>query len=139
MQLLELSRAFRTRGVRPTPQREAVWRALAERPGRTVREVAAELSALGIGQATVYRAVRALEDVGLLVRFAAPHGEVRYVAVLEHAHLLVCERCGDVETLEECELDAYEAQLHQRRGFAASGHTLIVYGTCARCQKEGRG
>lgn len=121
--------------MRITPQRIAVWRAFALRPGRTIREVAATLQPSGIGQATVYRAVRALEGAGLLVRFAAPQGEVRFVAVLEHAHLLVCERCGAVEPLEECGLGAYEAETSRRSGYRVHGHTLIVYGVCPRCQE----
>ncbi|WP_293170099.1 Fur family transcriptional regulator [Oceanithermus sp.] len=130
-----LERRMTARGLRRTPQRLAVWRAFAERPGRTIREVAAQLHEQGIGQATVYRAVRALEDAGLLLRFAAPHGEVRFAAVLGHAHLLVCERCGAVEPLEECHLGAYEAEVARRSDYLVSGHTLIVYGVCPHCRE----
>jgi len=131
-----LERRMSARGLRRTPQRLAVWRAFAERPGRTIREVAARLHEQGIGQATVYRAVRALENAGLLLRFAAPRGEVRFAAVLGHAHLLVCERCGAVEPLEDCQLGAYEAEVARRSDYVVSGHTLIVHGVCPSCRED---
>ncbi|WP_287372464.1 Fur family transcriptional regulator [Oceanithermus sp.] len=136
MEVPGLERRFRERGLRRTPQRVAVWSDFADHPGSTIREAAARLQRSGIGQATVYRAVRALEEAGLIVRFAAPHGEVRFAAVLDHAHLLVCERCGHVEPLRECGLHAYEAELARRSRFRVRGHTLIVYGLCPECQES---
>ncbi len=123
------------RGLRRTPQRVAVWNALAESPGQTIRELAARLQGSGIGQATVYRAVRALEDAGLLLRYAAPRGELRYAAVLGHAHLLVCEECGSVRSLEQCGLAAYEDEVARTTDYRISGHTLVVYGVCPACQE----
>jgi len=130
-----LEHRFRERGLRVTPQRVAVWREFAERPGSTIREAARRLEHEGIGQATVYRAVHALEGAGLIVRFAAPQGEVRFAAVLEHAHLLVCEVCCAVQPLEECGLGAYESEVARRSRYRVRGHTLIVHGVCPVCQE----
>ncbi len=127
---------FAERGLRRTPQRLAVWRAFAEKPGRTIRQVAGDLAEEGIGQATVYRAVRALEGAGLLLGYASPRGEVRYVAVLGHAHVLVCRRCGEVTSLHECQIEDYERRLQSKTGYQISGHTLAIYGICPRCLQE---
>ena len=127
---------MRQRGIRRTPQRIAVWQAFAERPGSTIREAARLLSDSGIGQATVYRAVKVLEDAGLLLGFPSPGGELRYAAVLGHAHLLVCERCGAVTSFNECQLSVYEAEVQRETGYQVTGHTLVIYGVCPDCREE---
>jgi len=129
---------MRQRGIRRTPQRIAVWQAFADRPGSTIREAARLLSDSGIGQATVYRAVKVLEEAGLLMSFPAPNGELRYAAVLGHAHLLVCERCGSVANFGECSLADYEAEVQRETGFTVTGHMLVIYGICPECRDGGR-
>ncbi len=137
MQTQRLAQIMQERGVRRTPQRLAVWRLFAEEPGLTIREAVRALEPAGIGQATVYRSVKALEGAGLLLGFPAPRGELRYAAVLDHVHLLVCERCRAVRRLHECRLGGYEAEVEQKTGYRVRGHTLVVYGLCPRCREGG--
>ncbi|WP_457638122.1 Fur family transcriptional regulator [Oceanithermus sp.] len=132
-----LAEIMREKGIRRTPQRLAVWREFSRRPGLTIREAARRLEAAGIGQATVYRSVKALEGAGLLLGFPAPGGELRYAAVLGHAHLLVCEKCGRVTQFGECRLGDYETEVQRKTGYRISGHTLVIYGVCPHCQEGG--
>jgi Fe2+ or Zn2+ uptake regulation protein len=127
---------LRKKGIRRTPQRLAVWRAFSDAPGSTIRAAARRLEKSGIGQATVYRAVKVLEGAGLLLGFPAPGGELRYAAVLGHAHLLVCERCGAVSRFSECRLGDYEEEVRRETGYRITGHTLVIYGVCPRCREE---
>jgi len=138
MESRRLGDLMHEKGIRRTPQRVAVWREFSERPGSTIREAALRLQRAGIGQATVYRAVKALEAAGLLLGFPAPSGELRYAAVLGHAHLLVCEKCGEVTRFGECQLNDYETEVQRETGYQISGHTLVIYGVCPRCQEGGR-
>jgi Fe2+ or Zn2+ uptake regulation protein len=63
----DLKEHFNRLGLRFTPQREAVWRLFENDPaGFTIARVTAILSQQKIGQATVYRTIKALQDLGYL-------------------------------------------------------------------------
>jgi Fur family transcriptional regulator, stress-responsive regulator len=130
--------ALRARGYRVTPQRLAIQE-IVESLGRHVsadevaREAATRLP--GVSLPTVYSALDALEDAGLLRRVAAGRGAALYDAGPEHHHL-VCRRCGRVEDLEaDLPLSPALSQA-RRRGFAPEGAEVVVRGLCRECRRE---
>lgn len=124
-------------GIPFTRQRRAIWEyfAAAERAG-TIAEAAQELQPEGIGQATVYRAVALLAELGLLVRVHTRGGEPCYVAThVGHNHPLICGVCRKVVDIDgEGDLAYMEKQLEIVTGFTIYGHHLEVYGICPDCQ-----
>jgi len=85
-----------------------------------------------LGLATVYRTIELLRRTGG-VRPLAGEGRPAYVRCRPgHHHHLVCLSCGAIEETELCAAPP-AGELKRRHGFAAEGHEVDFYGTCARC------
>ena len=87
----------------------------------------------GIGIATVYRAVAAMEDAGALERVGSREGSALYVrcSAAEHHHHLVCTACGAVAHTP-CPLGAPPSDA-SHEGFVVTSHQITLYGLCATC------
>ncbi len=131
----DLKEQFNRVGLRFTPQREAVWRLFENNPaGFTITRVSAILSQHGIGQATVYRTIRALQDLGYLKWVHEDGGEHRFVASSPgHSHMLVCRLCKKVVACSDCDLSILEKLISRDTGFTVEGHFLEFYGLCPEC------
>ncbi len=147
MDLEGMLQRVRGTGVRLTPQRRLVLRALAEagRPcaAREIHEaLAPELPGLGLD--TVYRNLRLLVARGLVnhIRVAGQRGDLFELSDDHHHHRL-CLGCGDVSCLPLCPLEGAPAAGRdgcgpRPEGFQVVGHVFEVYGYCARCAAGGR-
>ncbi len=131
----DLKEHFNRVGLRFTPQREAVWRLFENDPaGFTIARVTAILSQRRIGQATVYRTIKALQDLGYLKWVHEEGGEHRFVASSPgHFHMLVCRLCKKVVACSDCDLSILEKLISRDTGFTVEGHHLEFYGLCAEC------
>lgn len=122
-------------GVRATPQRRAVLRAVGEAGGSfTVAELHESARRLEprLGLATTYRTVELLRASGG-VHPLLGDGRNAYVRCRpDHHHHLVCTSCGAVEETDLCAAPS-EADLRRRHGFRPAGHEVDIYGTCRRC------
>jgi Fe2+ or Zn2+ uptake regulation protein len=133
--------ALRGAGYRVTPQRLVIQRTLAE----LGRHVSAEelLAAVGerlpnVSLPTVYSALDALGEAGLVRRVPAGRGRALYDAQPVEHHHLVCRRCGAVDDLEADVSLERALQLAAKRGFAPDGAEVVVHGLCASCRGEVR-
>jgi Fe2+ or Zn2+ uptake regulation protein len=131
--------AFLRLGIPLTRQRRVVWEHFAT-SGRaaTIAEAAEAVSPQGVGQATVYRTVALLNDMGLLVRVQTTETEACYTAIgVGHTHPLVCRRCRRVVDFDgDGDLSLLERHLQMTTGFTIYGHHLEVYGVCPECAKQ---
>jgi len=137
----DIESVFRAKGIPVTRQRRLVWEYFATGDrAATITEAADGLRDAGIGQATVYRTVQLLTDLGLLVRVQDRRGDIGYTAPpIGHSHPLVCGVCRRVVRFDgEGDLTALEGRLAGDTGFAIYGHHLEVYGICPVCRKEAR-
>jgi Fe2+ or Zn2+ uptake regulation protein len=135
----DIEAVFRAKGIPVTRQRRLVWEFFATGDrAATITEAADGLHDAGIGQATVYRAVQLLTDLGLLVRVQDRRGDIGYTAPpIGHSHPLVCGVCRRVVRFDgEGDLTSLEGRLVASTGFAIYGHHLEVYGICPGCRKE---
>lgn len=119
---------------RNTRQRKAVRDAL-ESSGVPLRaqEILqhAARSVPGIGLATVYRTLRALQEGGEVAMVTLPGDTPRYEpAHLHHHHHFRCRACGGVFEVHGCPGNL--ASLAPA-GFAVDDHEVVLYGRCARC------
>lgn len=119
---------------RHSDQREAVRQAFVtlDRP-LSPQEVLAEARRhhRSIGQATVYRALKALLADGWLTTVDLPGEWARYeMAGHGHHHHFACTGCRKVFDLPGC-----SGHLHESLppGFAAESHVVVVYGRCHAC------
>ncbi len=111
-----------------------------DRLGRafTVDDLIAEVraDAPGVGAATVYRAVAAMEAAHAVERVGTRDGSALYVRCTAdgHHHHLVCTGCGRVAHAS-CPLESIGAH-RADDGFVVTGHELTLYGLCAGCATE---
>jgi Fe2+ or Zn2+ uptake regulation protein len=129
--------ALRAAGYRVTPQRLVIQRTLTE----LGRHVSAEelLAAVGerlpnVSLPTVYSALEALGEAGLVRRVPAGRGRALYDAQPAEHHHLVCRRCGGVEDLEANVSLERALTLAAKQGFAPDGAEVVVHGLCASCR-----
>jgi Fur family transcriptional regulator, ferric uptake regulator len=89
----------------------------------------------GVGVATVYRAVAAMETAGSIERVGTRDGSALFVRCTRegHHHHLVCTSCGKV-THTECPLPRMETGSRQEHdGFTVTSHEITLYGLCRKC------
>ncbi len=120
-------------GLKVTPQRVAVYRALLLRKDHpSAEELYEELKGKleGISLTTVYRSLANLEKVGLVQKIPTPNGKVRYDARVEpHSHF-ICLECGRIYDIEFA--PRIERELEVGKPIACS---LVCYGVCKECQR----
>jgi Fe2+ or Zn2+ uptake regulation protein len=131
-----LTEALRTRGLRVTPQRLLIHRAL-HQLGRhaSAEEVLSRVSRRlpNASLPTVYATLELLRDLRMVRRLRAGSGATLYDPRRDEHQHLVCRRCGAVEDLD-VDLDAATAlRTARRQGFAPEEAELIVSGLCAAC------
>ncbi len=130
-------------GFRVTGSRRAVAALVASRVGPfTAADLVADARAqrLGLGRATVFRALDLLVDLRLIERLDMPTGAHAYVAceTAPHPHI-VCTRCGRVTDVD-CGVGPIAREVEERSGYRVDEHRLELYGVCPPClAAEARG
>lgn len=136
------TRPLRERGVRITPQRTFIWRALvtssehftAEDLWENVRE-----SLPGLELSTVYRSLEALGEAGLVTESRLSDGPRLFEArSTPHPHL-VCEGCGLISHLDHAAgkrlFGALEAEIE---GFQPRELHVLATGLCDGCAEAAK-
>lgn len=131
----ELPTALRERGMRVTPQRVVVHRALRELD----RHITAEelLDAVtdrlpNVSLPTIYATLELLEELGM-VRRVQRAGTTLFDPRTDPHHHLVCACCGSVEDLDATlETTALE-RAAGRRGFRHERVEAVIHGRCRDC------
>jgi Fur family ferric uptake transcriptional regulator len=89
-----------------------------------------------VSRATVYRTLTKLVDAGLLRRLEL--GPRMYYehdyGYPQHEHMQ-CNQCGKIFEFQNPALEAALREVCRSEQFNASGHTLIIRGTCAICNQ----
>lgn len=130
------TRVLRQAGLRATPQRVAIVRAVLEDNHPTAADVfetvRKDFPTMGLG--TVYATLNTMSQRGLLNPLPGPDA-VRFDPNLSPHANLVCVRCASIIDMDNCG-DIVE-QLRERAarglGFAYTTQRLDLYGTCAAC------
>jgi Fe2+ or Zn2+ uptake regulation protein len=131
--------ALRERGMRVTPQRLVVHRALRELDHHVTADelLDAVTDRLpNVSLPTIYATLDLLEQLGM-VRRVQRAGTTLFDPRTEPHHHLVCTTCGSVEDLE-LELDSadLERAAFGAHGFAPARVEAIVHGRCAPCAAQ---
>ena len=132
----ELSTALRERGMRVTPQRVVVHRALRELDRHVTADELLDAVAdrlPNVSLPTIYATLDLLEELGM-VRRVQRAGTTLFDPRTEAHHHLVCTACGSIEDLDsELDTDLLE-RAAARRGFEHERIEAVVQGRCARCR-----
>ena len=132
--------ALRDAGYRLTGPRRALADLIADRGGSTftAAELVADVRArrLGIGRATVFRAIDLLVGIAAVERIDLPNGEHAYVACLPtHHHHVICSRCADATEIGDLGLGSFAREVARRTGYRVDEHRLELFGLCPACQR----
>lgn len=124
-------------GLKGTKPRLAVLHILEEehRP-LAVAEILERLKDHDIAadQATVYRILDLFTQKQLVDRYAFQEGKYRYELAGKDHHHLICETCGRIEDISDCNIPELESDIHKKKGFLVKRHALEFYGICQLCQ-----
>lgn len=126
--------------ARVSAQRAAIARVAARMQGAFTaedlhREVVAQVP--GIGLATIYRAISAMQAAGSAVIIGHRKGATLYAVCVrrDHHHHLVCTECASVVSVE-CPIDDAALGAAAQGGHLITGHEMVLYGICTRCRKK---
>ena len=123
---------------RSTPQQSAIANVLHKsgRPLSPGEVLAGARGAVpGLSLATVYRALKRLQEDGEIARVEIPGQPPRYeskAAAAHHHHHFVCRVCDRVFDIEGC---AAGLESLGPAGFVVESHEVVLYGLCRSCTK----
>ena len=132
----ELAAKLHSLGLRLTPQRQLVLRAVDTLGHATPDEILAEVQrhASAVNASTVYRNLEVLEELGLVRHAHLSDRAPTYHSVRGHEHFhLVCRNCQQVVSVAPDVLLPLLARLEADHGFTADVGHLTVFGTCREC------
>jgi Fe2+ or Zn2+ uptake regulation protein len=134
----ELAQRIRERGLRVTPQRLLIHRALRELDRHvTAEELLAAVSEKlpNASLPTVYAALELFERLGAVRRVPVTGGPSLYDPRTDQHQHVHCRRCGAVEDLDTPVEAGAALAAARRRGFRPDGAELVVSGLCAACAR----
>ena len=128
-------------GYRLTGPRRNLAELIAARDGAafTAADLVADVRArrLGIGRATVFRAIDLLETVGAVERIDLQNGDHAYVACMPaHHHHVICSRCANATEIGDLGLGAVAREVARRTGYRVDEHRLELFGLCPGCRRS---
>ena len=120
-------------------QRELVRHIFAKHKHFDTEELIDDLKRAGtqISRATVYRTLSKLVDASLLRRIEVGARTVydHDYGYPQHEHL-VCDQCRDMIEFQHPLIEAALREIAAEHNFRVDGHTLVVSGTCSKCNAE---
>jgi Fe2+ or Zn2+ uptake regulation protein len=131
-----LTEQFRARGLKVTPQRQSIFRALSTSTVHPTAEsvyaaVSAEMPTISLR--TVYQTLNDLAAMGELSMLDVGAGPTRFDPNLEPHHHLVCDDCGSITDLH-AEFPGVAAPTGgEAEGFEVTATEIVFRGRCARC------
>jgi len=141
MRTSDIVRKLRKCGLRVTPQRMAVLRAVLElRSHPTAEEVFERVRSRlpSCSKSTVYHALDAVIRKGLVGELLIRKECVNYEpdpGTHDHAY---CERCGKILNVPKASLES-DLPPEIKKQFRVRTRHVVYYGTCAGCERRRRG
>jgi Fur family transcriptional regulator, stress-responsive regulator len=133
---IDRSELLRQRGLRVTPQRLAVFRAVSDAPHVTA-DVVAETVRGEIGSISVqavYDVLAALTEKGLLRRIRPAGSPARYEdRVGDNHHHVICRSCGGMADVDCAVGDAPCLTAVEDFGYEIDEAEVVYWGRCPEC------
>jgi Fur family ferric uptake transcriptional regulator len=135
--------ALKQGGYRLTAPRRALAGLVASRDGHFTADDLLDIARrrrLGLGRATIFRALDVLTELGVIERLDMPSGEHAFVACEPaHHHHVVCASCGRATWVADHRLEQVAAEIGRETGYRIATHRLELFGVCPDCQASGGG
>jgi len=136
----QLIARLRGQGLRLTPQRVAVLKALVTGDGHlSVEEVyehvRAEFPMTSL--ATVYKTLAILKEMGEVLELRFNDEGNRYDGSRPYPHPhLICVRCKSISDVEVTATSGLSQEVARRTGYQIVNHRLVFFGICPQCQQK---
>jgi Fe2+ or Zn2+ uptake regulation protein len=133
----ELSTALHERGMRVTPQRVLLHRALRELDRHVTADELLESVAdrlPNVSLPTIYATLELLEELGM-VRRVQRAGTTLFDPRVDSHHHLICTVCGSIEDLDSALDTAALERAAARHGFEQERIEAVVHGRCSSCRR----
>jgi len=131
----ETAELLHRRGLRATPQRQVIVKAVRSLGGHVTAEsvfeqVRSELPSISLK--TVYETLHSLVAVGELQELILGVGPTHFDTIVRPHHHLICLNCNRIQDIDpvECIIPP-----QQRRGFSVVRTEVTVWGRCPFCKK----
>lgn len=134
-----LSSWLKSAGLKVTAPRLAILKALnsAQQPLSAKGIFDALPKASRADQATIYRNLDSLLAENLIRQVNFQHDHNHYELAENHHHHTICESCGKVVDISQCDIASLEKQVKTVSGFATiNHHALEFFGLCKKCAKK---
>lgn len=132
----ELAQQLQARGLKCTPQRLAIYRALTVSDAHPsaeelYREVKGQYPMLS--RNTVYQTLETLTTAGLVQSVRSGRSHTRYDGNSDAHHHMVCLSCNRVEDFHDASLERLAPPPGLRRRYRVLHHRVEFYGYCRSC------
>ena len=135
-----LTEQFRARGLKVTPQRQSIFRALARSSVHPTAEsvyaaVSAEMPTISLR--TVYQTLNDLAAMGELSTLDVGSGSTHFDPNLAPHHHLVCDVCDRIDDLDAEFPGVAVPPGGNATGFEVTATEIVFRGRCADCASSG--
>lgn len=134
---VEILKGLKDKGVRFTPQRQAILEfLLATDTHPTAEDIYKEVKTKfpGVSLGTIYNTLNMLKEHGFILELTCGDMSSRFDGnPINHYHTM-CTNCGRVVDFH-CNLISMDYLAAEKTGFTINTHNLVFYGICPICQK----
>ena len=135
---VEILKGLKDKGVRFTPQRQAILEfLLATDVHPTAEDIYKQVKVKfpGVSLGTIYNTLNMLKEHGFILELTCGDMSSRFDGnPVNHYHAM-CGRCGKVVDFP-CTLIEMDGLVVEKTGFIIITHNLVFNGICPECQKE---
>ena len=135
----DICKRFKAYGLKVTPQRVAIYKALAETTSHPTAEALFQQVSQEypmISPNTVYYTLSTLKDAGLVKEVNYWHDGARFDANATPHHHLICLECRAIFDIEDRSLNQIQHKTKLPKDFQVLNHQVEFYGYCKQCQKS---
>ncbi len=138
LEAIEILKQLKTKGVRFTPQRQAILEFLLETKSHpTADEIYQHVKAKfpGVSLGTIYNTLNMLKEHGHLLELSYGDMSSRFDGNPRNHYHIVCSKCGMVVDYHSPLIDM-DQEVMDNSGFLIMGHRMEFYGVCPDCLKD---
>lgn len=138
MDAVEILKGLKDKGIRFTPQRQAILEfLLATDTHPTAEEIykQVKLKFPGVSLGTIYNTLNMLKEYGYILELPCGDMSSRFDGRAANHYHAMCNSCGKVVDFDSTLIEMDE-QVAAFTGYQVSTHNLVFYGICPDCQKS---
>lgn len=139
MDAIQILRQLKDKGVRFTPQRQAILEFLLRTETHpTAEDIYQDVKAKfpGVSLGTIYNTLNMLKEHGHILELSYGDMSSRFDGNAKNHYHVVCSECGKVVDYHR-PLIQLEQEVEEKTGFQVMGHRLEFHGICPECCKRG--